>query len=1461
MSRSALILVCIICVIFIPIINAESVNTDQNIIKNSGLKFTIKDCTDNVSSGKETPGQDSLSSDQETLQIPPAVKKYERVTFDHPIINTDLRSKSPHLSFQIDGKEYPTDLKRMDFESIDDGIDSYSGTLAGEANSSVLLTISDNATIGSITLNDETYYIEPVQLKDSSEITNSIPHIIYSSKDVEEQKFLIDNGPINSNDNEPDTGYLTRTMDTGMENIQPMDVVADGRSAVTVLVVTDNQFYSDHSGSGWKIVAQDIIAETNRQFGRDDIGVILIPVYDDSKRQNLTNHLLIRSNPSTAFQDIYPISLLNENSADLGLYLGGYDKTTGNDQGGSDGYGNVTQPQYGRYSWAQMVPDDIFYLATLKGRRVISIHELGHQFGAHHDDGDPNLKPDIDTPGYNRAFGWDIPPFDKQTVMWHYYSETASTYEFSSSSPNYHGDISHDNARRINETKGNVAGYAGCSASIPSADFEWSPDISNLPAGQKIQFSAKYPVVNNPVWWYWEFGDGATSTDVAPDLYAYSEGGTYTVKLTVANCAGSSITEHNIIITNPVNIVDFFGAPLIGDAPLTVHFADSSSPSPSSWNWSFGDGNTSIDPNPQHTYNESGNYTVTLTVIQNGVPSTKILQNYITVARQAPNASFTSFINSGSAPLFIQFNDTSVGNPTSWNWSFDDGTVFNTTDPLLKNPGHSFDAAGTYTVTLTAANYLGSNTTSRQITATDNPPPTNTSPFEYSSAGSYTYTSPAGIYLINITIIGAGGGGGGGNYDSVSGTKNGGYGGNASQVINITQIVSPGSIIPVKIGTKGSGGGGRCGQINGTPGSHGGYSSAGTIISSGGLGGSGGVYSSTISHEDGYPGQNGSGTGQYATSGQSYSGTGGTGGIGRGAGGGGESGGCPGVGGNGANGYVKIQPVIPLLADFTASPTGGTAPLTVQFTDTSTGSPTGWLWDFGDGNTTNATKQNPVHTYSFTRDFINVSLTVMNAGGSNMTTKDSYISTCMEPPVAKIDVNTVSGAIPLTVAFNGSTIRGSVDSWLWNFGDGQTSTLQNPVYLYTARGNYTVSLTVTNAGETNTRVLPDWIRAGYVIIPVNDTQNNSTITVSPGDIIRLELTDYSLFGRVWSLNTTPGLEKINNSYLGYSLNPVLICNGIEAIEVPGIMDGIDVWDIAATGSGEQNVTAALFGYNGGGPIGGYETFRLNITVNVQSPITPPVVTGLSNTTGPIAGGTPVTIYGSGFGGTTEVDFGTLNAPILSVSDTEIHVTSPYQLAPGIVDVQVKGPHGNSDTSGAADNFTYTDIPIVTGISPTRGPVAGGTNVTISGSGFVGTSAVQFGSVYATILTVSDSTITVLSPGQGSAGTVNVTVTKAGGTSATSDADKFTYTNVPIVTGISPTRGPKAGGTNVAISGSQFAGTSEVRFGSTVATIKTVSATTITVISPRKFSAGTVDVRVVTANGTSAISSYDRFTYL
>jgi hypothetical protein len=101
--------------------------------------------------------------------------------------------------------------------------------------------------------------------------------------------------------------------------------------------------------------------------------------------------------------------------------------------------------------------------------------------------------------------------------------------------------------------------------------------------------------------------------------------------------------------------------------------------------------------------------------------------------------------------------------------------------------------------------------------------------------------------------------------------------------------------------------------------------------------------------------------------------------------------------------------------------------------------------------------------------------------------------------------------------------------------------------------------------------------------------------------------------------------------------------------------------------------------------------------------------------------------------------------------------------------------GGTSTVVAADEFTYFAAPVVNGVSPNSGPLAGGTPVTISGTNFAGPTAVYFGTTAATNVTVVSSTEVTATIPKGKAGTVNVTVTTLGGTSATSKADQFTYT--------------------------------------------------------------------------------------
>lgn len=154
-------------------------------------------------------------------------------------------------------------------------------------------------------------------------------------------------------------------------------------------------------------------------------------------------------------------------------------------------------------------------------------------------------------------------------------------------------------------------------------------------------------------------------------------------------------------------------------------------------------------------------------------------------------------------------------------------------------------------------------------------------------------------------------------------------------------------------------------------------------------------------------------------------------------------------------------------AAFTSNSTAACAPLVVQFTDASTGQSLSYKWDFGNG--TGSTLQNPGVLYNTSGNFT-VKLVVTDANGNkDSVIKDNYVTVYAKPAI-DFDATPTSGCTPLLVNFTDKTAAGSgtVTQWSWDFGDGQTSTDQNPAHNYTTTDTFSVSLTVTNSfGCTN----------------------------------------------------------------------------------------------------------------------------------------------------------------------------------------------------------------------------------------------------------------------------------------------------------------------------------------------------------------------------------------------------------
>jgi PKD repeat protein len=171
---------------------------------------------------------------------------------------------------------------------------------------------------------------------------------------------------------------------------------------------------------------------------------------------------------------------------------------------------------------------------------------------------------------------------------------------------------------------------------------------------------------------------------------------------------------------------------------------------------------------------------------------------------------------------------------------------------------------------------------------------------------------------------------------------------------------------------------------------------------------------------------------------------------------------------------VRIQTPEGLRADFTVEPLGGNAPLTVTCTDKSTGGPSRYNYDFGDG--VNVSGPNPRHTYRLPGTYL-IKLTVTkydattNSIASSSTTKGVTVSRVpFILPVAKFTASPVNGTVPLTVTFTDQS-TGNPTFYSYDFGDGTNMTGSNPVHTYRFPGVYNVTLKVLKNDVINGSVV------------------------------------------------------------------------------------------------------------------------------------------------------------------------------------------------------------------------------------------------------------------------------------------------------------------------------------------------------------------------------------------------------
>ena len=595
--------------------------------------------------------------------------------------------------------------------------------------------------------------------------------------------------------------------------------------------------------------------------------------------------------------------------------------------------------------------------------------------------------------------------------------------------------------------------YCKTASALPAASFTSNVSSGCLPLN--VQFNS---TTAGAVAWYWDLGNGNSSTLQNPSN-VYTAPGNYTITLIAFYGNGTADTARY------PNYISVFGKPTAGfvanattgcPEATIISFSNTSTNGAISYLWDFGDGTTSTQANPGHVYNHHGTFSITLIATNAfGCQDILIRNQYITI-HPKPDATAHATATSTCNPATpFQFSN-SAQNAVAWNWSFGDGSY-----SPQQNPTHTFPAPGNYYVSTIVTNSFGCrdtsdtplhiivglndwadfahdidsgcanltvnfyNTNANVVTSTWDFGDGTTSLFANIS---HTYTT-GGDYTVSLMVTSLGG-----CADTVTKT-------------NLIHVADGPAVSFSQTNTSG------CAplsiQFTNTSTN---YDSCVWFFGDG--------TSSTAAN----PIHTYSNSGRYSVILQCWG-----------------SSGC-----SRSLTKTNLVTVTQPQAEFSATSRIGCPPLLASFNAMSPGTGSTFLWDFGDGSTSNLA--NPAHLYSAPGNF-NVMLTVTDSLGCVDTIhKTNYIQAVNAaanymPPPTKV------GCLPFTAqftdAYSGST------AWLWDFGDGTTSTQQNPAHIYSTPGIFTVSLTTTAPNGGCSQTISNFstfnIQGGYAGFTQNQT--------------------------------------------------------------------------------------------------------------------------------------------------------------------------------------------------------------------------------------------------------------------------------------------------------------------------------------------------------------------------------------